>query len=85
MRTVTAPGTEFSRMKRRLRTSRLWRGNWRILLLLRMTRRLVLVVKAAWSVMERPGQEKVLLPRESELCFWTGWLSGVQELCWEEE
>jgi len=52
-KTVTAPGNEFSRLKRRLRRrSRLWRGNWRIHPL-RMTRRLVLVVKAAWSVKER--------------------------------
>ena len=33
----------------------------------------------------RPGLEKELLPRESELCFWTDWLSEEQELCWEEE
>ena len=43
------------------------------------------MVKAAWSVKGRPGQEQELLPRESGLCFWTGLLSGVQELCWEEE
>ena len=43
------------------------------------------MVKAAWSVKGRPGQEQELLPRESGLCSWTGLLSGVQELCWEEE
>ena len=43
------------------------------------------MVEAAWSVKERPGQEQELHLRESELCFWTGWLSEEQELCWEEE
>ena len=43
------------------------------------------MVKAAWSLMERHGQEQGLRPWESELRFWTGLLSGVQELCWEEE
>ena len=84
MRTEREPGNEFSRVKRKLRRSRPWRGSWRILLLM-MRRRLVSVVKAAWSLMERHGQEQGLRPWESELCFWTGWLSGVQELCWEEE
>jgi len=72
-------GTEFSRMRQR---SRPWPGNWRTLLLRmaeRLVSRLVSMVTTVWSVTGRPGQAWLL--RESELCFWMGWLSEEQELC----